>query len=105
MTTDPAPGTRAAPEPRPRWIIGVGAFSVGLATLAGLLLGWQALIFAIFITVFAGAAGAIGFLLIRLILRGKYELFTALPYGQYIVFGTLIMMIWREPIRAILQGR
>jgi leader peptidase (prepilin peptidase)/N-methyltransferase len=83
--------------------VAFGYGDVMLATLAGFLLGWQALIFAVFITVFAGAAGAIGFLVIRLLVRGKYELFTALPYGQYIVFGTLIMMLWREPIRSFMQ--
>ena len=85
--------------------VAFGYGDVMLATLAGLILGWQAFIFAMFITVFAGAAGAILFLGIRLIVRGKYEMFTALPYGQYIVLGTLIMMIWREPVRTFLQGR
>lgn len=84
--------------------VAFGYGDVMLATLAGFLLGWQALIFAVFITVFAGAAGAIGFLAVRLIVRGKYEMFTALPYGQYIVFGTLVMMLWRGPIRSLMQG-
>ncbi len=85
--------------------VAFGYGDVMLAGLAGLILGWQALIFAMFITVFAGAAGAIAFLAFRLIARGKYEMFTALPYGQYIVFGTVVMMLWREPIRTFLQGR
>lgn len=84
--------------------VAFGYGDVMLAMLAGLMLGWQALIFAMFITVFAGAVGAIVFLAIRLAMHGKYEMFTALPYGQYIVLGTLVMMLWREPIRAFLQG-
>ncbi len=85
--------------------VAFGYGDVMLATLAGFILGWQAFIFAVFITVFTGAAGALLFLIARLFTRGKYELFTALPYGQYIVFGTLIMMLWREPVRAFLQSR
>lgn len=85
--------------------VAFGYGDVMLATLAGFMLGWQAFIFAMFITVFAGAAGAILFLAARLAIGGKYELFTALPYGQYIVFGTLIMLLWRAPIQAFLQGR
>ncbi len=85
--------------------VAFGYGDVMLATLAGFILGWQAFIFAMFITVFAGAAGAIIFLAVRLIVRGKYEMFTALPYGQYIVLGTLVMMLWRVPIQSFLQGR
>lgn len=84
--------------------VAFGFGDVLLAGLAGLILGWQSLIFAIMLTVFLGAFGAILFLIVQYAGRGRYELFTALPYGQYIVLGTLIMMIWRDPIRLFLQG-
>lgn len=84
--------------------VAFGYGDVLLATLSGLVLGWQALIFAIFIAIFAGAAGALLYLAVRMVVRGKYELFTALPYGQYIVFGTIIMMLWRAPLINYLQG-
>jgi leader peptidase (prepilin peptidase)/N-methyltransferase len=84
--------------------VAFGYGDVLLAMLSGFMLGWQALIFALFITVFVGAAGALIFLFVQYIGRGKYEMFTALPYGQYIVIGTLIMLIWRDPIRVFLQG-
>jgi leader peptidase (prepilin peptidase) / N-methyltransferase len=84
--------------------VAFGFGDVMLGTLSGLMLGWQALIFAITIAVFAGAAGAILYLVARLVVKGKYELFTALPYGQYIVLGTIVMMLWREPVRAFLQS-
>jgi prepilin signal peptidase PulO-like enzyme (type II secretory pathway) len=85
--------------------VAFGYGDVLLATLAGFMIGWSALIFAIFITVFTGAAGAIIYLAVKLVMRNKYEMFTALPYGQYIVLGTLIMLLWREPIFNFLQGR
>lgn len=85
--------------------VAFGYGDVLLAMLSGFILGWQALIFAVFIAVFAGGAGALLFLVIRLVVRGNYELFTALPYGQYIVFGTLIMLLWRSNIGNFLVGR
>jgi len=85
--------------------VAFGYGDVMLATLSGFMLGWQALIFAIFIAVFAGAAGALIYLAARVVIKGQYELFTALPYGQYIVFGTVIMMLWRTPVINYLQGR
>ncbi|MEP7284398.1 MAG: A24 family peptidase [Chloroflexota bacterium] len=84
--------------------VAFGYGDVMLATLSGLILGWQALIFAIFIAVFAGAAGALIFIVLRTYIKGEYEVFTALPYGQYIVFGTIIMMLWRAPVINYLQG-
>lgn len=80
-----------------------GDGDVALATLSGLMLGWQAFIFAAIIAVFAGGLGALLFIIARSVLRGRYEAFTALPYGQYIVFGTLIMLLWRAPVIMLLQ--
>ncbi|GAB4553308.1 MAG: hypothetical protein OHK0023_22290 [Anaerolineae bacterium] len=80
-----------------------GDGDVALATLSGLMLGWQAFIFAAIIAVFAGGLGALLFIIARSVLRGRYEAFTALPYGQYIVFGTLIMLLWRAPLIMLLQ--
>jgi prepilin signal peptidase PulO-like enzyme (type II secretory pathway) len=84
--------------------VAFGYGDVMLATLSGFMLGWQALLFALTIAVFAGGAGALLFLVFRMFVRGKYEWFTALPYGQYIVFGTVVMMLWRTPVLNWLQN-
>ncbi len=81
-----------------------GFGDVMLATLSGLILGWQALLYAFYIAVFLGAAGAIGYILVQRAVKGKYELFTPLPYGQYIVFATLLMLLWRAPVNGYLSG-
>lgn len=96
-----AVAAQARGEPLDEVAFGYG--DVLLATLSGFMLGWQALIFAVTLAVFAGGAGALLFLGARLVARGRYELFTALPYGQYIVFGTLIMLLWRAPVVQFLQ--
>jgi leader peptidase (prepilin peptidase)/N-methyltransferase len=79
--------------------VAFGYGDVMLAMLCGFILGWQPLIFAMFITVFAGAIGALVYLFIRK-LSGRYDMFTPLPYGPYIVLGTLIMMLFTEQVRA-----
>lgn len=76
--------------------VAFGYGDVMMFTLSGLILGPLALLFAAYITVFAGAVGAILFLLGRGLRRRGYNLFTALPYGPYIVFGTLVMMLFRD---------
>jgi prepilin signal peptidase PulO-like enzyme (type II secretory pathway) len=83
--------------------VAFGFGDVMLAALSGFMLGWQALIFAVFIAIFTGAFVAIAFLLIGVFTR-KYDMFTALPYGQNIVFGTLVMLLWRDVIVQFFQG-
>lgn len=84
--------------------IAFGYGDVMMATLSGLILGWQALIFAMFITVFLGAFGAIIYLLSRSLMGSKYSAFTAIPYGPYIVLGTVIMLLFREEVASLLSS-
>lgn len=83
--------------------VAFGFGDVMLATLSGLILGWRAFIFASLITVFAGAFGAVLYIGGRTMLRRRYRWFTPLPYGPYIVFGTLVMLLLREQIAHWLQ--
>ncbi len=84
-------------------VVAFGFGDVMLATLSGLMLGWQAFIFAAFIAVFAGAAGALVYVLGSLVVRRRSSWLKPLPYGPYIVFGTLIMLLARDEVRALLQ--
>jgi leader peptidase (prepilin peptidase)/N-methyltransferase len=78
--------------------VAFGFGDVMLATFCGLVLGWRSFMFAAFITVFAGAAGAILYLLVRALMGRRYEWFTPLPYGPYVVFGTLVMLMFRSEV-------
>jgi prepilin signal peptidase PulO-like enzyme (type II secretory pathway) len=85
--------------------VAFGYGDVMLITLSGLILGWRPLILAMFITVFLGAAGAIVYLIARRILaRGQYQLFTPLPYGQYIIIATFIMLLFATETTGLLIG-
>lgn len=84
--------------------VAFGFGDVMLATLSGLMLGWRAFIFASLITVFAGALGAVLYIFGRMLARRRYRWFTPLPYGPYIVIGTLAMLLFREEIGELLKA-
>jgi leader peptidase (prepilin peptidase) / N-methyltransferase len=84
--------------------VAFGYGDVMMATLSGLILGWRVLIFAMFITVFLGAFGAIIYLLGRSISGGRYSAFTAIPYGPYIVAGTILMLLFRDTLGPAMFG-
>jgi prepilin signal peptidase PulO-like enzyme (type II secretory pathway) len=81
--------------------VAFGYGDVMLSTLCGLILGLERMIVAMFITVFLGAFGALIYLIVRR-LSGRYNLFTPLPYGPYIVIGTLIMLLFSTEVRGFL---
>lgn len=78
--------------------VAFGYGDVMLMTLAGLILGWQPLFPAMFLTVFLGAIGAIAWVIGRWLTGNRYSLFTPLPYGQYIVVATIIMLLFSSAI-------
>lgn len=78
--------------------VAFGYGDVMLITFTGAVVGLANIPFAIFTTVFFGALGAIIYLITKRI-SGNYEAFTALPYGPYIVAGTLIMMLYAHPVQ------
>ncbi|MBN2470023.1 MAG: prepilin peptidase [Anaerolineae bacterium] len=84
--------------------IAFGFGDVLLGVFSGLLLGWRPIFFALVLTILLGALGAIAFLGSKLVSRTGYSMFTALPYGPYIVAATLIVMFWRDEIRVLISG-
>lgn len=85
--------------------VAFGYGDVMMAMLSGFILGWQSLIFAMFFTVFLGAFGAVIFLLFKAITRSKYSAFTAIPYGPYIVAGTIIILFFRIQLAPLIGNR
>lgn len=84
--------------------VAFGFGDVMLITFSGALLGMAFVIIAMFIAVFLGAIGAGLYLAVRLLLRGRYELFTAIPYGPYIVAATIVMMLDGRGIWQLIFG-
>ncbi len=73
-----------------RWM-GTGDFF--LASLMALILGWPDTLAAFFLAFFTGAIMGIG-----LILLGKKRLKSELPFGPFLVAGTLVSLFWGTEI-------
>jgi leader peptidase (prepilin peptidase) / N-methyltransferase len=84
--------------------VAFGYGDVMLAGVSGLMLGWQPLIFSLFITVFLGAFGALIYIISRRFLGKRYSAFSAIPYGPYIVIGTLLMLLFPSQVGQYLFG-
>lgn len=82
--------------------VAFGYGDVMMITFSGLILGPADTFLAIFITVFLGAIGAVGYIAIRSLSRSPYSLYSAIPYGPYIVLATIIMMLFSAEIRSLI---
>ena len=68
---------------------GFGFGDVKLAPSLGLLLGWPKTIVAVFLAFVLGAVVAV-----VLIALGKKKLGQTIPFGPFLVLGTLIALLW-----------
>jgi len=71
----------------------MGVGDIKLAFLMGLLLGWPNIFLALFLAFTAGAVIGIG-----LILFGRKSLKSEVPFGPFLVSGTVMALFWGEPI-------
>lgn len=78
---------------------GMGFGDVKLAFPLGLLLGWPNTLVALFLSFFIGAS--VGILTIML---GKKKLKSAVPFGPFLVIGTLIALLWSNEIVRMYVG-
>lgn len=84
--------------------VAFGYGDVMLSGFCGLILGWQAHIIGMFITVFLGAFGAVIYLVSRRLVGKTYSAFAAIPYGPYIVIATLLMLLADRAVASFLFG-
>ncbi len=84
--------------------VAFGYGDVMMALLSGLVLGLGDMLFAMFLTVLLGAAGALLYLVGQRISGRNSSMIAALPYGPYIVAGTVLMMLFGPQIRIFLVG-
>ncbi len=84
--------------------VAFGYGDVMMALLSGLILGLGDMLFAMFLTVILGALGAMLYLMGRRIAGRNSSMIAALPYGPYIVAGTILMILFGPQIRIFLVG-
>jgi leader peptidase (prepilin peptidase)/N-methyltransferase len=76
-----------------------GGGDVNLAGVIGLAVGWSGIILALFIAVMSGGVSAAIYLIISMI-RRRYNLFTPIPYGPFLILGAVILLLFADEIRA-----
>ncbi|KKM10863.1 hypothetical protein SY88_11455 [Clostridiales bacterium PH28_bin88] len=72
---------------------GMGGGDVKLAAMAGLYLGWQKVILALFLA--AGLASLVGMTLIALGIKKRKD---PIPFGPFIALGTMISLLWGKQL-------
>lgn len=84
--------------------VAFGYGDVMMALLSGLILGLGDMLFAMFLTVVLGALGALFYLVSQHVMGRNSSMIAALPYGPYIVGGTVLMLLFGPQIRIFLVG-
>lgn len=80
-----------------------GGGDVNLAGVIGLAVGWTGIVLALMIAILSGGVGATLYLLVMLI-RRRYSLFTAIPYGPFLVFGAGVVLLFDAEIKRRFGG-
>ena len=75
--------------------VALGFGDVNLSGVLGLLLGFPGIVLGLFLAVLIGGAASLIFLVVMLALR-RYRMFTALPYGPFLVSGAVILLFFRN---------
>lgn len=76
-----------------------GGGDVNLAGVIGLAVGWSGILLALFIAVMSGGISAAIYLTVSLI-RRRYNLFTPIPYGPFLILGAVILLLFADEIRS-----
>ena len=79
-------------KPLDEIVLGFG--DVNLAGVIGLLLGWPAVLGALFLGILAGGFYSLAYILVSLA-RGRYQAFAAIPYGPFLSLGTILLIALR----------
>lgn len=78
-------------EPIPEVAMGFG--DVILGGIIGLILGWPGVLAGLFLAIVGGGIIS-GVILLTMIIKKKYQAFTAIPYGPYLIFATFYLLFF-----------
>lgn len=72
--------------------VAFGFGDVRLGGFIGLILGFPNVLQALFLAVLLGGLSGLLYWFVRAIVLRRYSLFTAIPYGPYLIIGTLVVL-------------
>lgn len=81
--------------------VALGFGDVNLSGVLGLLLGWPAILVGLLLAVLLAGIVSLIYLIIMLALR-RYRLFTALPYGPFLIAGAGLIIFFRDGVIRLL---
>jgi leader peptidase (prepilin peptidase) / N-methyltransferase len=79
---------------KPIHAVAFGFGDVRLGAFIGFMLGFPQVLSAIFIAVLLGGIGGLVYWFVRAIVLRSYSLFTAIPYGPFLVIGAAIVLLF-----------
>jgi leader peptidase (prepilin peptidase)/N-methyltransferase len=75
--------------------VAFGFGDVRLGAFIGLIVGFPGVFTAIFVAILLGGLGGLLFWFVRAVILRRYTLFTAIPYGPFLIVGAMIVMFIR----------
>jgi leader peptidase (prepilin peptidase)/N-methyltransferase len=74
--------------------VAFGFGDVTLTTFIGFAVGFPAIVFAVVIGILSGGVVATLYILVRGLIQRRYKLFTAIPYGPFLILGGATMLYY-----------
>lgn len=82
---------------KPIHAVAFGFGDVRLGLFIGLILGFPEVLTAIFVAVLLGGLAGVLYWFVRALILRRYSLFTAIPYGPFLIIGAMVMMFFGAP--------
>jgi leader peptidase (prepilin peptidase)/N-methyltransferase len=82
---------------RPINAVAFGFGDVRLGGFIGLVLGFPTVLTGLFVAVLLGGLAGLLYWFIQAVILRRYSLFTAIPYGPFLVIGAMLMMFTSGP--------
>ncbi len=83
--------------------VALGFGDVNLSGVLGLMLGWPLILVGLVVAVLIGGLVSLIYILVMLVTR-KYQAFSALPYGPFLVIGAMLLIYFQYALAALLGG-
>jgi len=77
--------------------VALGFGDVNLSGVLGLLLGWPGIVGGLLLAILLAGVVSLFYLLIMLVLR-RYQAFTAIPYGPFLVASAILLLYFQDAI-------
>lgn len=83
--------------------VALGFGDVNLSGVLGLMLGWPGIVVGLTWAILLGGVVSLVYLIVMLVLR-RYQLFSALPYGPFLVAGAFMVIFIGDVISSVFWG-